>query len=144
MKEIKAIVRPQRLDRVRDALRRLPGFPGMNFGKVEGCSRYPSGQNPRSAKEALTEFSSKMRIELVCPDEMVEAIVRVIAEHAFTGLAGDGLIWVTEVCYRVRVVEKAADLMAMDGSGPAPASAPVAVPVPVPAPAPAPAAPDAA
>jgi nitrogen regulatory protein P-II 1 len=113
MKEIKAILRPQRLDRVRDALRRLPGFPGMNFGKVEGCSRYPSGQNPRSAKEALTEFSSKVRIEMVCPDEMVEPIVRVIAEHAFTGQAGDGLVWVTDVAYRVRVVEREADLAAL-------------------------------
>jgi nitrogen regulatory protein P-II 1 len=113
MKEIKAIVRPARLDRVRDALRRLPGFPGMNFGKVEGCSRFPSGQNPRSPKEALTEFSSKIRIEMVCPDEMVEPIVRVIAEHAFTGQAGDGLVWVTDVAWRVRVVEKEADLAAL-------------------------------
>jgi nitrogen regulatory protein P-II 1 len=113
MKEIKAIVRPARLDRVRDALRRLPGFPGMNYGKVEGCSRFPSGQNPRSPKEALTEFSSKIRIEMVCPDEMVEPIVRVIAEHAFTGQAGDGLVWVTDVAWRVRVVEKEADLAAL-------------------------------
>ncbi|MCE2945761.1 MAG: P-II family nitrogen regulator [bacterium] len=113
MKEIKAIVRPARLDRVRDALRRLPGFPGMNFGKVEGCSRYPSGQNPRSPKEALTEFSSKVRIEMVCPDEMVEPIVRVIADNAFTGQAGDGLVWVTDVAWRVRVVEKEADLAAL-------------------------------
>jgi Cu/Ag efflux pump CusA len=37
MKEIKAIVRPARLDRVSDALRKLPGFPGMSVGKVEGC-----------------------------------------------------------------------------------------------------------
>jgi nitrogen regulatory protein P-II 1 len=122
MKEIKAIVRPARLDRVRDALRRLPGFPGMNFGKVEGCSRFPSGQNPRSPKEALTEFSSKIRIEMVCPDEMVEPIVRMIAEHAFTGQAGDGLLWVTDVVYRVRVVEKDADLAAMSAQA-APAAA---------------------
>lgn len=126
MKEIKAIVRPARLGRVSDALRKLPGFPGMNFGKVEGCSRFPAGQVARNPKEALTDFSHKMRIEMVCPDEMVETIVRVIAEHAFTGQAGDGLVWVTEVCYRVRVVEKVADLAAMDGHHPAPA--PVAAP----------------
>jgi nitrogen regulatory protein P-II 1 len=113
MREIKAILRPARLDRVRDALRRLPGFPGMNFTKVEGCSRFPSGQNARNPKEALTEFSSKIRIEMVCPDEMVEPIVRVIAEQAYTGQTGDGLVWVTDVAYRVRVVEKDADLAAL-------------------------------
>jgi nitrogen regulatory protein P-II 1 len=113
MKEIKAVVRPARLDRVSDALRRLPGFPGMNIGKVEGCSRFPSGQNPRNPKEALTDFSSKIRIEMVCPDELVDPVLRLIAEHAFTGQAGDGLVWVTEVLHRVRVVEKEADLAAL-------------------------------
>jgi nitrogen regulatory protein P-II 1 len=113
MKEIKAIVRPARLDRVSDALRKLPGFPGMSVGKVEGCSRFPSGQNPRNPKEALTEFSSKMRIEMVCPDEMVDPIMRLIAEHGFTGQAGDGLVWVTDVLHRVRVVEKESDLAAL-------------------------------
>lgn len=113
MKEVKAIVRPARLDRVRDALRRLPGFPGMSVGKVEGCSRFPSGQNARNPKEALTEFSSKIRIEMVCPDEMVDPIVRLIADLGFTGQAGDGLVWVTDVVHRVRVIDKDADLAAM-------------------------------
>jgi nitrogen regulatory protein P-II 1 len=94
----------------------MPGFPGMSVGKVEGCSRFPSGQNPRNPKEALTEFSSKMRIEMVCPDEMVDPIMRLIAEHGFTGQAGDGLVWVTDVLHRVRLVERERDLAAMEAS----------------------------
>jgi nitrogen regulatory protein P-II 1 len=50
MKEVKAIARPAQLDRVSDALRKLPGFPEMSVGKVEGCSRLPSGQNPRNPR----------------------------------------------------------------------------------------------
>jgi nitrogen regulatory protein P-II 1 len=125
MKEVKAIVRPARLDRVSDALRKLPGFPGMSVGKVEGCSRFPSGQNPRNPKEALTDFSSKIRIEMVCPDEMVDPIVRVIADLGFTGQAGDGLVWVTDVIHRVRVIERDADLAAMAAATGSPAGAAV-------------------
>jgi nitrogen regulatory protein P-II 1 len=109
MKEIKAIVRPGRLDRIREAVRKLPGFPGMSVSQVDGCSRFPAGQNPRTIREALTDYSSKAKIEIVCADAMVEPIVRLIAEHAYTGQTGDGLIWVTEVDNRVRIVEKDRD-----------------------------------
>jgi len=109
MKEIKAVVRPARLDRIREAMRQFPGFPGMSVSKVDGCSRFPAGQHPRSVKEALTDYSSKVRIEIVCPDEMVESIVQIIAAQGFTGHTGDGLIWVTDVENRVRIVEKDRD-----------------------------------
>ena len=62
---------------------------------------------------------------MVCPDEMVDPIVRVIADLGFTGQAGDGLVWVTDVIHRVRVIERDADLAAMAAANGSPAGAAV-------------------
>ncbi|MDD4928016.1 MAG: P-II family nitrogen regulator [Gallionella sp.] len=97
MKEIKAIVRPQRLHKIRDAFRNLPGFPGMNISNVEGCSAHAGAEHHDSLREELTDFSKKLRIEIVAPDEMAADIVSIIHTHAHTGQAGDGVLWVTEV-----------------------------------------------
>ncbi len=97
MKEIKAIIRPTRLHHVRDAFRGLPGFPGMNISRVEGCSFHEGTEQHDTLKEELTDFTKKLRIEIVAPDEMVPDILRIIHRHAHTGHTGDGVLWVTEV-----------------------------------------------
>ncbi|HQR03647.1 MAG: P-II family nitrogen regulator [Proteobacteria bacterium] len=97
MKEIKAIIRPGRLPAVRDALRKLPGFPGMSISRVEGFSA-PTRLGPRhDIHEELTDYTAKVRLEIVAPDEIVAAIVECITACASTGHIGDGLIWVTPV-----------------------------------------------
>lgn len=97
MKEIKAIVQPNRVSKIRDAFRDLPGFPGMNLSRVQGCSQHAGVERHASIREELTDFSDKMRIEIVAPDEIVADIVRIIRENAYSGQAGDGVLWVTEV-----------------------------------------------
>ncbi len=97
MKEIKAIIQPNRLTRVRDAFRDLEGFPGMNVTRVQGCSQHSGVERHAKVKEELTEFSDKVRIEIVAPDEMVPEVVRIIRENTHTGQTGDGVLWVTEV-----------------------------------------------
>ncbi|MFA6063333.1 MAG: P-II family nitrogen regulator [Gallionella sp.] len=97
MKEIKAIVRPSRLHKIRDAFRLLPGFPGMNISHVEGCSAHSGAELHGTLKEELTDFTKKLRIEIVAPDEMLADILAVIHRHAYTGQTGDGVLWVTEV-----------------------------------------------
>ena len=98
MKEIKAVIRPNKLSVLRDALVALPGFPGMTVTKVEGCSA-PSRHVPPRAKikDQLTDYSPKMRIEIVAPDEIAEMIFQRISEVAQTGHYGDGLVWITDV-----------------------------------------------
>lgn len=98
MKEIKAVIRPNKLSVLRDALVALPGFPGMTVTKVEGCSA-PSRHVPARTKikDELTDYSPKMRIEIVAPDEIAEVIFQRITEVAQTGHYGDGLVWVTDV-----------------------------------------------
>jgi nitrogen regulatory protein P-II 1 len=107
MKEIKAIVRPTRLNKIRDAFRVLPGFPGMSISQMEGCSGHAVAEQRGTLKKELTDFSKKVRIEIVAPDEMLADILRIIRQNAYTGQAGDGVLWVTEVGEFYRLCEPA-------------------------------------
>jgi nitrogen regulatory protein P-II 1 len=82
MKEIKAIIRPNKLSILRDALVALPGFPGMTVSRVEGCSA-PSRHVPAKVKikDELTDYTAKVRIEIVAPDEVAEAIFQIGRAH---------------------------------------------------------------
>jgi nitrogen regulatory protein P-II 1 len=97
MKEIKAIVRPTKLHKIRDAFRQLPGFPGMNISYVEGCSAHAGEEQHETLKEELTDFTKKLRIEIVASDEMLDDILSIIHRNAHTGQSGDGVLWVTDV-----------------------------------------------
>ena len=89
MKEIKAIIRPNKLSGLRDALIALPGFPGMTVSKVEGCSAPSRHISRHNIKDELTDYTPKVRIEIV--------IFQRVTEVAQTGHFGDGLVWITEV-----------------------------------------------
>ncbi len=95
MKEIKAIIRPNKLSALRDALVALPGFPGMTVTKVEGCSAPSRHVARQRIKDELTDYSPTMRIEIVAPDDVAEVIFQRITEVAQTGHYGDGLVWIT-------------------------------------------------
>ncbi len=97
MKEIKVIIQPKRLERIRDAFRSLPGFPGMSISRVQGCSQHAGVESHKTLRAELTDFSDKVRLEIIAPDELVADIVRLIHQHAHTGQSGDGVLWVTEV-----------------------------------------------
>ncbi len=98
MKEIKAIIRPNKLPALRDALVTLPGFPGMTVTKVEGCSA-PSRHVPAKVriKDELTDYTPKVRVEIVAPDDVAEAIFQRITDVAQTGHYGDGLVWIADI-----------------------------------------------
>jgi nitrogen regulatory protein P-II 1 len=98
MKEIKAIIRPNKLPVLRDALVALQGFPGMTVTRVEGCSA-PTRHIPAKVKikDELTDYTPKVRVEIVAPDEVAETIFQRITEVAQTGHYGDGLVWITDI-----------------------------------------------
>ncbi|WP_319245198.1 P-II family nitrogen regulator [uncultured Propionivibrio sp.] len=98
MKEIKAIIRPTKLAALREALRDAPGFPGMTVTKVEGLSA-PSriGGLRHSPREELVDFTPKLRIEIVAPDDVADTLVELIVRICNTGQIGDGLVWLTPV-----------------------------------------------
>ena len=101
MKEIKAVVQPHKLARLRGALLGVPGFNGMTVSRVEGMSRAggPDGQaaSPRSIKDELTDYSGKILITMIAEDAAAAAIAAAIGEAASTGQKGDGLVWIVPV-----------------------------------------------
>lgn len=103
MKEIRAIVRPSRLQRLRDALRSIPNFPGVTIFKAEGFTA-PASVNKRTVKDELTDFTDKLMVCVLVDADMVEPIRRAIIEACYTGQIGDGLVWVVDIesMHRIR------------------------------------------
>jgi len=100
MKQITAIIQPHRLARVREAARHLSGFPGMTIDKVEGFSEHQdSDEDDRSPriKRELADYSPKVRLVILSPEDKVDAIVTMIAGNCRSGEKGDGVIWVSPV-----------------------------------------------
>lgn len=103
MKEIRAIVRPSRIDRLREALRAIPNFPGVTLLKAEGFTA-PAAVDKRSVREELADFSDKICVCVLAEEDMVPVIRDAIIESCYTGHIGDGLIWVLPIdeMYRIR------------------------------------------
>ncbi|ABR90383.1 nitrogen regulatory protein PII [Janthinobacterium sp. Marseille] len=96
MKEIKAIIRPVRLDDVREALGQVAGFPGMTITHVEGCSS-PARHQPHDFKEELLDYSPKVRIDIVIDDQYAKAVYDTIKRVASTKHVGDGIVWMNTI-----------------------------------------------
>jgi len=103
MKEIRAIVRPNRLDRLREALRAIPNFPGVTVFRAEGFTA-PSAVDKRSVRDELTDFTPKLMVCVLCEDDVVETIRDAIITNCSTGKIGDGLVWVLDIAsvHRIR------------------------------------------
>jgi len=101
MKEIKAIIQPFMFDKVVEALAEIPGFPGMTVSDIRGFGRQMGGR-PEGA-EAPFAFVPKVKLEVVVPDDLVNAVVTTIADTARTGRVGDGKIFVLPVLMARRI-----------------------------------------
>ena len=103
MKEIRAIVRPNRLERLRDALRAIPNFPGVTVFRADGFTA-PAAVDKRSVRDELTDFSPKLMVCVLCEDSMVETIRNALFAACHTGQIGDGLVWVLDIAqvHRIR------------------------------------------
>ncbi len=107
MKEIKAIVQPNKLEKIRSALSNIKQFPGMTVMKVQGCSsQEKKPQRKQNPLDELTDYSNKIMLYIICPDHLVEGVLQIIAECASTGQKGDGLVWITEAARVIRLDEK--------------------------------------
>ncbi|MFN3887491.1 MAG: P-II family nitrogen regulator [Aquabacterium sp.] len=103
MKEIRAIVRTTRLDRLQEALRAIPNFPGVTIFKAEGFTA-PAAIDKRTVKEELTDFTPKLMVCVLASDDMVEPIRNAIMDACGTGTIGDGLVWTVDIgtIHRIR------------------------------------------
>jgi len=102
MKKIEAIIKPQKLDEVKDALSDV-GIRGMTVTEVKGFGR--TGGKTEIAEGVAREivFVQKVKVEVVVPDQTVYDVVDTIQRVAHTGRIGDGKIFVTNVEEAVRI-----------------------------------------
>ncbi len=107
MKLIKAIIRPNKVDEVKDALGQL-SISGMTVTEVRGHGRQKGHTAIYRGKEYSVSLLPKMEIEVVVTDEQVDAAIQAIIGAARTGEIGDGRVFVTAVeqAYHIRTGEK--------------------------------------
>jgi len=105
MREIKAYIKPHKLSDVTLALHQVKGLTGVSIVDVKGFGRSsePAEESVRAKTEVIGDFVSHVKIEIMCPDEIVEEIVMTIQKTAHTGLRGDGKIYVSEIKTAVRI-----------------------------------------
>ena len=97
MKEIKAIVRPQMVQHVIDALKAMPDVPGVTVSEVKGFGKGRAENAEDKIVESSIGYAKKTKLEIVVPDNLLEQVLSVIREKAITGRVGDGKIFVYTV-----------------------------------------------
>ena len=102
MKKIEAIIKPFKLDDVREALS-VAGITGMTAIEVKGLGRQKGHTELYRGAEYVVDFLPKVKIEIVLNDELVDACVEAITTSARTGKIGDGKIFVSDVSRVVRI-----------------------------------------
>ena len=102
MKLITAIIKPFKLDEVKEALKAV-GVTGMTVSEVRGFGRQGGHSETYRGAEYKIDFVPKVRLELVVDDSSVDSVVAAIKAAANTGKIGDGKIWVTDVARIVRI-----------------------------------------
>ncbi|NOZ48282.1 MAG: P-II family nitrogen regulator [Chlorobi bacterium] len=103
MKEIKAYIKPHKLSKVTLALHEVDGLTGMSVVNVRGFGRGKAKNAPTRVVEELVDYIPHVKIEIVCLDEIADEIISVIQKTAFTGLKGDGKIYISEIIDAVRI-----------------------------------------
>jgi nitrogen regulatory protein PII len=110
MKLIKSIVRPNKVDEVKDAVGKL-GISGMTVTEVRGHGKQKGHTAIYRGQEYQVSLLPKMEVEIVVPDAMVDETVKAIIQAAHTGEIGDGRVFVMPVgqTYRIRTGEQEKD-----------------------------------
>jgi nitrogen regulatory protein P-II 1 len=110
MKRVEAIIKPHKLDEVKDRLKQV-GVSGMTITDVKGFGRTGGRREVYRGSAYVVDFVPKVRLEILIKDEMVHDVVAAIAESARTGKIGDGKIFITTVdeAIRIRTSERGED-----------------------------------
>jgi len=102
MKKVEAVIKPFKLDEVREALSEV-GVNGLTVTEVKGFGRQKGHTELYRGAEYVVDFLPKVKVEVVVPDEMVEAVVDAIVKAARTGKIGDGKVFVSPVEQVLRI-----------------------------------------
>jgi nitrogen regulatory protein P-II 1 len=112
MKKIEAVIKPFKLDDVREALSEI-GVTGMTAIEVKGFGRQKGHTELYRGAEYVVDFLPKVKVEIVVGDDNVDRCIEVITQAARTGKIGDGKIFVTSVERTVRIRTGETDLDAL-------------------------------
>jgi nitrogen regulatory protein P-II 1 len=112
MKLVTAIIKPFKLDEVKNALK-AAGVASMTIDEVRGFGRQGGHTETYRGSEYTIDFLPKVRVEVVIDDGEVDAVIDAIVGSARTGQIGDGKVWVTDVprIVRIRTGEQGADAL---------------------------------
>ena len=112
MKRVEAIIKPHKLDEVKDRLKQV-GVTGMTITDVKGFGRTGGRREVYRGSAYVVDFVPKVRLEILIKDEMVHDAVAAITESARTGKIGDGKIFITTVdeAIRIRTAERGEDAL---------------------------------
>ena len=112
MKKIEAVIKPFKLDEVKEALQEI-GIQGLSVIEAKGFGRQKGHTELYRGAEYVVDFLPKVKVELVVSDDMLEQAIDAIVGAAKTGKIGDGKIFVTAVeqAVRIRTGEEGADAL---------------------------------
>lgn len=103
MKEIKAIIRPFKLDDIVTALHKIGGLPGITISEIKGFGK----SKAQTAKDAIAEglhlYIKRIKIEIVVHDNMMDEVIDTIQKFSHTGNTGDGKIFVFDVKNTIKI-----------------------------------------
>ncbi|MCT4684245.1 MAG: P-II family nitrogen regulator [Roseicyclus sp.] len=102
MKKIEAIIKPFKLDEVKEALQEI-GIQGLSVTEVKGFGRQKGHTELYRGAEYVVDFLPKVKIEVVLADDMAEAAVEAIIDAAKTDKIGDGKIFVSDISQAIRI-----------------------------------------
>src|SRR5664279_716418 len=107
MKKIEAIIKPFKLEEVKDALGEI-GIEGMTITEVKGFGRQKGHTEIYRGSEYTVDFLPKIKLELVLPDNRIDVAIAAIVKAAKTGKIGDGKVFVSKIddAIRIRTEEK--------------------------------------
>lgn len=112
MKKIEAIVRPAKLEALKDALLEH-GMKGMTISEVQGCGNSHGWKEYYRGSEVIVNMLPKVKVEMAVENDRVEEVIALICRVARTGEVGDGKIFVSpiEECIRIRTGERGVEAL---------------------------------
>jgi nitrogen regulatory protein P-II 1 len=102
MKKIEAVIKPFKLEDVKDALAEI-GITGMTVSEVKGYGRQKGHSELYRGAEYVVDFLPKIKMEMVVDDEMLDKVVNTVVEAARTGKIGDGKIFISDIDKIIRI-----------------------------------------
>lgn len=102
MKKIEAVIKPFKLDDVREAIQAI-GIQGVTVSEVKGCGRQKGHTEVYRGAEYVVDFLPKVKLEIIVSEDRVSEVIEAIQKSAQTGRIGDGKIFVTPVDEIIRI-----------------------------------------